>query len=193
MTKDTNIFAAFGAFPGASAFEKLFADATERSEEAVKRSRKAAEDLADLYRGNVEAFVEAGKIAATGAQTIGQDLFAKNRDGLEQTASREEPDRASATAERLRSHRLRPFRRRELGADRVGRQACRRGVPASLEPRQRERREAQQDRRLTISSPSRQAQQGGRSPHGAAAFFLRLTHRSRLAGRSTRALSMGGL
>lgn len=88
MTKDTNIFAAFGAFPGAASFEKLFADATQRSEEAVKRSRKAAEELADLYRGNVEAFVEAGKIAATGAQTIGQDLFAKNRDGLEQTANR---------------------------------------------------------------------------------------------------------
>jgi phasin family protein len=88
MTKDTNIFASFGAFPGAAAFEKLFADATQRSEEAVKRSRKAAEELADLYRGNVEAFVEAGKIAATGAQSIGQDLFAKNRDGLEQTANR---------------------------------------------------------------------------------------------------------
>ena len=87
MTKDTNIFASFGAFPGAAAFEKLFADATQRSEEAVKRSRKAAEDLADLYRGNVEAFVEAGKIAATGAQSIGQDLFAKNRDGLEKTAN----------------------------------------------------------------------------------------------------------
>ena len=87
MTKDTNIFAAFGAFPGATAFEKLFADATQRSEEAVKRSRKAAEELADLYRGNVEAFVEAGKIAATGAQSIGQDLVAKSRDGLEKSAN----------------------------------------------------------------------------------------------------------
>jgi phasin family protein len=87
MTKDTNIFASFGAFPGAAAFEKLFADATQRSEEAVKRSRKAAEELADLYRGNLEAFVEAGKIAATGAQSIGQQLVAKSRDGLEQSAN----------------------------------------------------------------------------------------------------------
>jgi phasin family protein len=87
MTKDTNIFASFGAFPGAAAFEKLFSDATQRSEEAVKRSRKAAEELADLYRGNLEAFVEAGKIAATGAQSIGQQLVAKSRDGLEQSAN----------------------------------------------------------------------------------------------------------
>jgi phasin family protein len=87
MTKDTNIFAGFSAFPGASAFEKLFADATQRSEEAVKRSRKVAEEFADLYRGNVEAFVEASKIAATGAQSIGQDMVAKSRDGLEQSAN----------------------------------------------------------------------------------------------------------
>jgi phasin family protein len=88
MTKQNDkIFGAFTAFPGATAFEKLFTDASERSEEAVKRSRKAAEELADLYRGNLDAFVEAGKIAATGAQTIGQDLAAKSRDSLEQTAN----------------------------------------------------------------------------------------------------------
>lgn len=83
----TKIFAGFNAFPGAAAFEKLFADAAGRSEEAVKRSRKAAEELAELYRGNLDAFVEAGKIAATGAQSIGQDIAAKSRDSLEQTAN----------------------------------------------------------------------------------------------------------
>jgi phasin family protein len=87
MTKDTNIFAGFTAFPGAAAFEKLFADASVRGEEAVKRSRKAAEELADLYRGNIDAFVEAGKIAASGAQSLGQDFVAKSRDSLEQTAT----------------------------------------------------------------------------------------------------------
>jgi phasin family protein len=83
----TNIFAGFGAFPGAAAFEKLFTEASERGEEAVKRSRKAAEELADIYRGNIDAFVEAGRIAATGAQSIGQDMVAKSRDSIEQTAS----------------------------------------------------------------------------------------------------------
>jgi phasin family protein len=83
----TNIFAGFGAFPGAAAFEKLFADAAERSEDAVKRSRKAAEEFADLHRGNIDAFVEAGRIATSGAQTIGQDIVAKSRDSLEQAAN----------------------------------------------------------------------------------------------------------
>ncbi|MFP5329444.1 MAG: phasin family protein [Alphaproteobacteria bacterium] len=88
MTFDpTNIFAGFGAFPGATAFEKLFTEAAERGEEAVKRSRKAAEEFAEIYRGNIDAFVEAGRIAASGAQSIGQDVVAKSRDGIEQAAN----------------------------------------------------------------------------------------------------------
>lgn len=82
-----NIFAAFGALPGAAAFEKLFSEAAERGEEAVKRSRKAAEEFADMYRGNFDAVTEATRIAATGAQSIGQDFVAKSRDSLEQTAN----------------------------------------------------------------------------------------------------------
>ncbi len=87
MNNDTNIFASFGAFPAVASFEKLFGDASQRSEEVVKRSRKAAEELADVVRGNVDAFAEAGRIAAAGAQSIGQDLVAKSRDGMEQTAN----------------------------------------------------------------------------------------------------------
>jgi len=83
----TNMFAGFGALPGANSFEKLFSDAAERGEEAVKRSRKAAEQFADLYRGNIDAFVEASKIAATGAQSIGQSMVAKGRDSVEETAN----------------------------------------------------------------------------------------------------------
>jgi phasin family protein len=88
MTFDpTNIFAGFTALPGASAFENLFTDAASRGEEAVKRSRKAVEELADMYRGNVDAFVEAGRIAATGAQSIGQEMAAKGRETIEQSAN----------------------------------------------------------------------------------------------------------
>lgn len=88
MTKQNDkIFGAFAAFPAGPAFENLFADASQRSEEAVKRSRKAAEELADLYRGNLDAVVEAGKIAASGTQSIGQELVAKSRDSMEQTAN----------------------------------------------------------------------------------------------------------
>lgn len=88
MTNQTNnIFAGFGAFPGAAAFEKLFADAAGRSEETVKRSRQAAEEIAETTRANVDAFVEAGRIATSGAQSIGQQVLAKGRDNIEHAAN----------------------------------------------------------------------------------------------------------
>jgi phasin family protein len=77
MTKQNDkIFGAFAAFPAAPAFEKLFTEASARGEEAVKRSRKAAEELANLCRGNLDALVESGK-----------ELVSKSRDSLEQTAN----------------------------------------------------------------------------------------------------------
>ena len=82
-----NVFAGFNAFPAAPAFDTFFAGAAERSEQVALRSRKAAEQLADLYRGNIEAFAEAGRIAANGAQSIGQSVMAKGRDSVEETAS----------------------------------------------------------------------------------------------------------
>lgn len=87
MNFNPSMFAGFSAFPGTSAFETLFTQAAERGDDTVKRSRQAAEQLADLYRGNVEAFIEAGRIAATGAQAISKKFAAKNRDGVEQTAN----------------------------------------------------------------------------------------------------------
>jgi phasin family protein len=87
MATETNVFTAFTAFPGAQAFEKLFADATGRSEEFAKRSRKAAEELADIARANVDAVVESGKIATSGAQAIGQQVLAKGRDTVDQAAN----------------------------------------------------------------------------------------------------------
>lgn len=87
MATETNIFTAFNAFPGAQAFEKLLADVTGRSEELAKRSRKAAEELADIARANVDAVVESGKIATTGAQSIGQQVLAKGRDNIDHAAN----------------------------------------------------------------------------------------------------------
>lgn len=77
----------FASFPTVQAFEKLFADAAERGEEAVKRSKLAAEQLADITRANVDAFVEAGKIATSGAQSLGQEVLAKGRANVDHAAS----------------------------------------------------------------------------------------------------------
>ena len=87
MATEPNYFTGFTAFPGVQAFEKLFADATGRGEELAKRSRKAAEELADITRANVDALVESGKIATSGAQSIGQQVLAKGRDTVDQAAN----------------------------------------------------------------------------------------------------------
>ena len=78
----------FNAFDGSAfaPFQTLFADANERSQELVKKSQKVAEELADLARANVEALVEAGRVASEGARSIGQDVVAKQRDTVEQAA-----------------------------------------------------------------------------------------------------------
>jgi phasin family protein len=83
---NTNFFNGFDAVPAFAPFQSLFADANERSQELVKKSQKVAEELADLARANVEAVVEAGRVAAEGAHSIGQEVVASNRDGVEKAA-----------------------------------------------------------------------------------------------------------
>jgi phasin family protein len=83
MKIDTNFF---GAIPAAAPFQTLFADAGERGQEAFKRTQKAAEQLAELTRANLEAFVDAGRIAVEGTRALGQDVVKSSRQGVEQAA-----------------------------------------------------------------------------------------------------------
>ena len=83
---NNNFFKGFEGAPSFAPFQSLFAEANERGQEAVKRSQKVAEELADLARANVEALVESGRVAAEGARSIGQDVVATSRDGVEQAA-----------------------------------------------------------------------------------------------------------
>ena len=86
MTNDfTQLFAGF-QLPGSDKFNGLFADAGARSQELAAKSQAATEQFADLAKANVEALVEAGRIAAAGAKSIGQDVLASSRDGLEQAS-----------------------------------------------------------------------------------------------------------
>ena len=80
------VFPGFAAFNGATPFQSLFADAGERGQEAAKRSQKVAQELADIARANVEAVVEATRVATEGARSIGQDVVVRSRDGAEQAA-----------------------------------------------------------------------------------------------------------
>jgi phasin family protein len=85
-TVTKNIFNGLDAIPAFAPLQTLFADAGERSQELVKRSQKVAEELADLTRANVEAVVEAGRVAAEGAKAIGQEAVSSSREGFEQAA-----------------------------------------------------------------------------------------------------------
>jgi phasin family protein len=83
---NTNFFNGFDAVPAFAPFQNMFADANERSQDLAKRSQKVAGELADLARANVEAIVEAGRVASEGARSIGQEVVASSRDGVEKTA-----------------------------------------------------------------------------------------------------------
>lgn len=83
---NTNVFGGFETVPAFAPFQTLFAEANERSQDLVKKSQKVAEELADLARANVEAVVEAGRVASEGARAIGQDAVSSGRDGFEQAA-----------------------------------------------------------------------------------------------------------
>ena len=86
VTKTNTYFPGFDAVPAFAPFQSIFADAGERSQELVKKSQKVTEELADLARANVEAMVEAGRVATEGAKSIGQDVVATSREGVEQAA-----------------------------------------------------------------------------------------------------------
>jgi phasin family protein len=83
---NNDFFKGFDAVPAFAPFQSIFADANERSQEFAKRGQKVAEELADLARANVEAVVEASRVASEGARSIGQDVVAKQRDSFEQAA-----------------------------------------------------------------------------------------------------------
>ena len=138
------MFAGFEAFAGTSPFQSLFAEAGERSQEAAKKSQKVAQELADLARANVEAMVEAGRVATEGARSIGQDAVARSREGAEQAA---DAIRSLAEAKsptefiQLQSEFARTSFDRmvaeSVAPDRIDGQAGRQGVPAAVEPRDR--------------------------------------------------------
>ena len=79
-----NWFAGFGA--NAAPFQTMFAEAGERQQAAVKRSQKALDVLTEVSRANVEALVDASKIAVEGARSFGQDVVETSREGVEKAA-----------------------------------------------------------------------------------------------------------
>jgi phasin family protein len=67
--------------------ETADADFNEKAKASVEKSTKAIEELSDIAKGNVEALVESGKIAAKGIETLGQDAVDYSRKSFEKATA----------------------------------------------------------------------------------------------------------
>ncbi|MET0370499.1 MAG: phasin family protein [Sphingobium sp.] len=63
--------------------ETAYAGLNEKAKDSVEKSTKALGEFSDLAKGNVEALVESGKIAAKGFETLGQDAVDYSRKNIE--------------------------------------------------------------------------------------------------------------
>lgn len=67
--------------------ESVYADINEKAKVSVEKSTKAIEELSDIAKGNVEALVESGKIAAKGFETLGQEAVDYSRKSFEKATA----------------------------------------------------------------------------------------------------------
>ncbi|CAN5399458.1 hypothetical protein BH10PSE12_BH10PSE12_14080 [soil metagenome] len=68
-------------------FESAFSDLNVKAKAGVEKSTKAIGELSDLTKGNVEALVESGKIAAKGVETMGQEAAEYSRKNFEKATA----------------------------------------------------------------------------------------------------------
>jgi phasin family protein len=86
MTTQTNKAAETAQF-AAEQFKTVFGDVNERAKGAMEKTAKVAEELADLTRGNVEAFVASSKVAAKGVEAISQNAAEYSRKSFEDAST----------------------------------------------------------------------------------------------------------
>ncbi|PHQ62748.1 phasin family protein [Sphingobium sp. C100] len=68
-------------------FETAYSDFNEKAKSQVEKSTKAIEEMSDIAKGNVEAFVESGKIAAKGMEVMGQEAVDFTRKNFEKATA----------------------------------------------------------------------------------------------------------
>jgi hypothetical protein len=64
-------------------FQSMFADVNERAKTAVEKTSKMAEEMTELTKGNVEAIVASGRVAAKGAEAMTQELAEYSKKSFE--------------------------------------------------------------------------------------------------------------
>ncbi|WP_242125538.1 phasin family protein [Sphingobium sp. Sx8-8] len=67
--------------------ETAYADLNEKAKASVEKSTKAIEEFSDIAKGNVEALVESGKIAAKGFETLGQEAVDYSKKSFEKATA----------------------------------------------------------------------------------------------------------
>ena len=67
--------------------QALFTDFNDRAKAAVEKSTRLVEEANDFAKGNVEAIVESGKIAAKGLESLGQEAADYSRKSFETATS----------------------------------------------------------------------------------------------------------
>lgn len=67
--------------------QALFGDASERAKGAYEKSVKMTEEFTEFQKGNVEALVESGKLAAKAAETLGQEAADYARKSFENSSA----------------------------------------------------------------------------------------------------------
>ena len=66
---------------------EMFNEFNTRTKAAVERSTKLVEDMNEFNKGNIEALVESGRIAAKAAENFGQQAAEAARKNFEQTTA----------------------------------------------------------------------------------------------------------
>ena len=67
--------------------QAAFGDVNARAKEAFERNTKVAEELTEFTKGNVEAFVASTKVAAKGAESLGQEVAEFGRKSFEDASA----------------------------------------------------------------------------------------------------------
>lgn len=67
--------------------QAAFGEMNERAKTALERNSKLVEEMTDLTKGNVEAFVASSRVAAQGLQTLGQEAADFSRRSFEEASA----------------------------------------------------------------------------------------------------------
>ncbi len=82
-TMDVTNAATAAAQNTADKAQNVMADMNEKAKAALEKSAKGFEEMNDMAKGNVEALVEASRIAAKGLETLGQEMAEYGRKSFE--------------------------------------------------------------------------------------------------------------